>query len=119
MSAVELVQGARDDLISCFEAAHSRDGLADHFEELRTGRAWAQREHAEAGAAGLVGDRLGEAEYERLARGVHRHAGHRLIRPYWRGTADDLAAIDAAAAAAEITVQGDRYAEAMQRMIDR
>jgi len=32
-------------------------------------------------------------------------------------TADDLAAIDAAAA--EITVQGDRYPEAMQRMIDR
>ena len=32
-------------------------------------------------------------------------------------TADDLAAIDAAAA--EITVLGDRYPEAMQRMIDR
>ena len=32
-------------------------------------------------------------------------------------TADDLAAIDAAAA--DITVQGDRYPEAMQRMIDR
>ena len=32
-------------------------------------------------------------------------------------TADDLAAIDAAAA--EITVHGDRYPEAMQRMIDR
>jgi aryl-alcohol dehydrogenase-like predicted oxidoreductase len=32
-------------------------------------------------------------------------------------TADDLAAMDAAAA--EITVQGDRYPEAMQRMIDR
>ena len=32
-------------------------------------------------------------------------------------TADDLAAIDTAAA--EITVQGDRYPEAMQRMIDR
>lgn len=32
-------------------------------------------------------------------------------------TADDLTAIDTAAAA--ITVQGERYPEAMQRMIDR
>jgi len=32
-------------------------------------------------------------------------------------TTEDLATIDAAAA--DITVQGDRYPEAMQRMIDR
>jgi hypothetical protein len=68
---------------------------------------------------GLVGATQADARSDRRERRITlRRWSTRASTPYRSElTADDLTAIDTAAAA--ITVQGERYPEAMQRMIDR
>jgi len=66
-----------------------------------------------------VGATQADARSNRRERRITLRRWSTRASPPYRSelTADDLTAMDTAAAA--ITVQGERYAEAMQRMIDR